>query len=108
MELKDKLDLIWKYLLLLVLVVGMCSHLCHRGCGKYRCGGKGTKACWRTQHNFDPQSEIQDIQIQMEVEGNDTLLKVVVNGVELPEDEANAILKKKEEIGMRGIVKKTK
>ena len=29
MELKDKLDLLWKYLLLLVLVVGMCSHLCH-------------------------------------------------------------------------------
>jgi len=33
MELKDKLDLLWKYLLLLVLVVGMCSHLCHRGYG---------------------------------------------------------------------------
>ena len=51
MELKDKLDLLWKYLLLLVVVVGMCSHLCHRGYGKYGCGkyskGKAIKKCCR-------------------------------------------------------------
>ena len=66
MELKDKLDLLWKYLLLLVLVVGMFSHLCHRGYGKYGCG-KYSKGCWHQQQKNDFQSEVKDIQIKMEI-----------------------------------------
>ena len=108
MELKDKLDLLWKYLLLLVLVAGMCYHLCHSRCGKYRCGGKGKefKGCWRTQQNIDSQYHYQDVQISMEVEGKDTLLKVMINGEELSAEEAKAFMKDKDEFGFKGIVKK--
>ena len=104
MELKDKLDLLWKYLLLLVLVVGMCSHLCHRGYGKYGCG-KYSKGCWHQQQENDFQSEVKDIQIKMEVNGEDTLLKVIVNGKELSPNDAKTFLKDKDEKELMGIKK---
>ena len=104
MELKDKLDLLWKYLLLLVLVVGMCSHLCHRRCSGYSCG-KYSKGCWHQQQENDFQSEVKDIQIKMEVNGEDTLLKVIVNGKELSPNDAKTFLKDKDEKELMGIKK---
>ena len=104
MELKDKLDLLWKYLLLLVVVVGMCSHLCHRGYGKYGCG-KYSKGCWHQQQKNDFQSEVKDIQIKMEVNGEDTLLKVIVNGKELSPNDAKTFLKDNDEKELMGIKK---
>ena len=103
MELKDKLDLLWKYLLLLVLVVGMCSHLCHRGYGKYGCGkyskGKAIKTCCRFAQTDENKVEIEDVQFEMQINNGDTLLKVTINGEELSEEDAKAFMKKK---GTRG------
>ena len=104
MELKDKLDLLWKYLLLLVLVVGMCSHLCHRRCSGYS-SGKYSKGCWHQQQENDFQSEVKDIQIKMEVNGEDTLLKVIVNGKELSPNDVKTFLKDKDEKELMGIKK---
>ena len=104
MELKDKLDLLWKYLLLLVLVVGMCSHLCNRRCSGYS-WGKYSKGCWHQQQENDFQSEVKDIQIKMEVNGEDTLLKVIVNGKELSPNDAKTFLKDKDEKELMGIKK---
>ena len=73
MELKDKLDLLWKYLLLLVLVVGMCSHLCHRRSGDFH-KGKYFKGCCRHHDHPNLHSEIEDVQVKMEVDGEDALL----------------------------------
>lgn len=112
MELKDKLDLLWKYLLLLIIVVGMCSHLCHRGCGKYRCDEwkKDGIDCKykKVYHDQGYHEEIEDVQIKMEVDGEDTLLSVIVNGEELPDTEAKAFMKKKEEKGLRKMLKREK
>lgn len=109
MELKDKLDLLWKYLLLLVLVVGMCSHLCHRGYGKYGCGkyskGKAIKTCCRFAQTDENQVEIEDVQFEMLINNGDTLLKVTINGEELSEEDAKAFMKKKGNKGMRRMMK---
>ena len=109
MELKDKLDLLWKYLLLLVLVVGMCSHLCHRGYGKYGCGkyskGKAIKTCCRFVQTDENQVEIEDVQFEMLINNGDTLLKVTINGEELSEEDAKAFMKKKGNKGMRRMMK---
>ena len=109
MELKDKLDLLWKYLLLLVLVVGMCSHLCHRGYGKYGCGkyskGKAIKTCCRFAQTDENQVEIEDVQFEMQINNGDTLLKVTINGEELSEEDAKAFMKKKGNKGMRRMMK---
>ena len=104
MDLKDKLDIIWKYLLLLVLVVGMFSHLCHRGYGKYGCGkyskGKAIKTCCRFAQTDENQVEIEDVQFEMQINNGDTLPKVTINGEELSEEDAKAFMKKKENKGM--------
>jgi len=109
MELKDKLDLLWKYLLLLVLVVGMCSHLCHRGYGKYGCGkyskGKAIKTCCRFAQTDENKVEIEDVQFEMQINNGDTLLKVTINGEELSEEDAKAFMKKKGNKGMRRMMK---
>ena len=104
MELKDKLDLLWKYLLLLVLVVGMCSHLCHRGYGKYGCRkyskGKAIKKCCRFPQTDENKVEIEDVQFEMQINNGDTLLKVTINGEELSEEDAKSFMKKKGNKGM--------
>ena len=41
----------------------------------------------------------------MEVEGEDTLLKVMVNGEELSADEAKVFMKDKDKLRLKGIVK---
>ena len=109
MELKDKLDLLWKYLLLLVLVVGMCSHLCHRGYGKYGCGkyskGKAIKTCCRFAQTDENQVEIEDVQFEIQINNGDTLLKVTINGEELSEEDAKAFMKKKGNKEMRRMMK---
>ena len=109
MELKDKLDLLWKYLLLLVLVVGMCSHLCHRGYGKYGCGkyskGKAIKTCCRFAQTDENQVEIEDVQFEMQINNGDTLLKVTINGEELSEEDAKDFMKKKGNKGMWRMMK---
>ena len=109
MELKDKLDLLWKYLLLLVLVVGMCSHLCHRGHGKYGYGkyskGKAIKTCCRFAQTDENQVEIEDVQFEMQINNGDTLLKVTINGEELSEEDAKAFMKKKGNKGMWRMMK---
>ena len=109
MELKDKLDLLWKYLLLLVLVVGMCSHLCHRGYGKYGCGkyskGKAIKTCCRFAQTDENKVEIEDVQFEMQINNGDTLLKVTINGEELSEEDAKVFMKKKENKGMWRMMK---
>ena len=109
MELKDKLDLLWKYLLLLVLVVGMCSHLCHRGYGKYGCGkyskGKAIKTCCRFAQTDENQVEIEDVQFEIQINNGDTLLKVTINGEELSEEDTKAFMKKKENKGMWRMMK---
>ena len=109
MELKDKLDLLWKYLLLLVLVVGMCSHLCHRGYGKYGCGkyskGKAIKTCCQFARTDENQVEIEDVQFEMQINNGDTLLKVTINGEELSEEDAKAFMKKKGNKGMWRMMK---
>ncbi len=113
MDLKDKLDLLWKYLLLLVLTVGICSHLCYRGCGKKSCG-KWSKSCkYNQEHSYHHSgdhhhNELEDIQIQMEVDGEDTLLSVTVNGKELSPDEAKKFMAEKEDKGLRKMLKKRK
>ena len=109
MELKDKLDLLWKYLLLLVLVVGMCSHLCHRGYGKYGCGkyskGKAIKTCCRFAQTDENKVEIEDVQFEMQINNGDTLLKVTINGEELSEEDVKAFMKKKGNKGMWRMMK---
>ena len=109
MELKDKLDLLWKYLLLLVLVVGMCSHLCHRGYGKYGCGkyskGKAIKTCCRFAQTDENKIEIEDVQFEMQINNGDTLLKVTINGEELSEEDAKAFMKNKGNKGMWRMMK---
>ena len=109
MELKDKLDLLWKYLLLLVLVVGMCSHLCHRGYGKYGCGkyskGEAIKTCCRFSQTNENKVEIEDVQFKMQINNGDTLLKVTINGEELSEEDAKAFMKKKGNKGMWRMMK---
>jgi len=109
MELKDKLDLLWKYLLLLVLVVGMCSHLCHRGYGKYGCGkyskGKAIKKCCRFPQTDENKVEIEDVQFEMQINNGDTLLKVTINGEELSEEGAKSFMKKKGNKGMWRMMK---
>ena len=109
MELKDKLDLLWKYLLLLVLVFGMCSHLCHRGYGKYGCGkyskGKAIKTCCRFAQTDENKVEIEDVQFEMQINNGDTLLKVTINGEELSEEDAKAFMKKKGNKGMWRMMK---
>ena len=109
MELKDKLDLLWKYLLLLVLVVGMCSHLCHRGYGKYGCGkyskGKAIKTCYRFAQTDENKVEIEDVQFEMQINNGDTLLKVTINGEELSEEDAKSFMKKKGNKGMWRMMK---
>ena len=109
MELKDKLDLLWKYLLLLILVVGMCSHLCHRGYGKYHYGkyskGKAIKTCCRFAQTDENQVEIEDVQFEMQINNGDTLLKVTINGEELSEEDAKAFMKKKGNKGMWRMMK---
>ena len=109
MDLKDKLDLIWKYLILLVVVVGMCSHLCHRGYGKYGCGkyskGKAIKTCCRFAQSDDFQTEIEDVQVEMKINNGDTLIQVTINGKELSEEDAKAFMKKKGNKGMWRMIK---
>ena len=100
MELKDKLDLLWKYLLLLILVVGMCSHLCHRGYGKYHYGkyskGKAIKTCCRFAQTNENQVKTEDVQVEMKINNSDTLLQIIINGEELSKEDAKAIMKKGE------------
>ena len=109
MELKDKLDLLWKYLLLLVLVVGMYSHLCHRGYGKFGGGkyskGKAIKTCCRFAQTDENKVEIEDVQFEMQINNGDTLLKVTINGEELSEEDAKAFMKKKGKKGMWRMMK---
>ncbi len=111
MDLKDKLDLLWKYLLLLVIVVGMCSHLCYSGCGKSQCGSKSKSCKYKTEHSYHHgaghhHEEYEDIQIQMEVDDGDTLLNVTINGKELTPEEAKIFMAEKEEKGLRKMLKK--
>ena len=48
---------------------------------------------------------MKDIQIKMEVNGEDTLLKVIVNGKELSPNDAKTFLKDKDEKELMGIKK---
>ena len=100
MELKDKLDLLWKYLLLLILVVGMCSHLYHRGYGKYHYGkyskGKAIKTCCRFAQTNENQVKTEDVQVEMKINNGDTLLQIIINGEELSKEDAKAFMKKGE------------
>ena len=91
MELKDKLDLLWKYLLLLVLVVGMCSHLCHRRSGDFH-KGKYFKGCCRHSGHHGHQEEIEDVKVELKIENGDTLLEVRVNGEKLNDEDAKAFI----------------
>ncbi len=101
MDLKDKLDLLWKYLLLFVVVAGMCSHLCHRGCDKYS-KGKVIKTCCRFAQTDKNQRGIEeDVQIEMQINNGDTLLQITVNGEELSEKDAKAFMKKSGKRGWR-------
>ena len=95
MELKDKLDLLWKYLLLLVLVVGMCSHLCHRRSGDFY-KGKYFKGSCRHHDLHSLHSEIEDVKVELKIENGDTLLEVRVNGDKLNDEDAKAFLEKHE------------
>ena len=95
MELKDKLDLLWKYLLLLVLVVGMCSHLCHPRSGDFH-KGKYYKGCSRHHDNHGLHSEIEDVKVELKIENGDTLFEVRVNGEKLNDEDAKAFLEKHE------------
>ena len=103
MDLKDKLDLLWKYLLLLLLSFVVVSHLCHRYCGGYH-KGPHFKSCWRHSGYHGHYEEIEDVQVKMEVDGEDTLLTVIINGKELPADEARDFMEEKEEKGLRKIL----
>ena len=95
MELKDKLDLLWKYLLLLVLVVGMCSHLCHRRSGDFH-KGKYFKGSCRHHDHHSLHSEIEDVKVELKIENGDTLFEVRVNGEKLNDEDAKAFLEKHE------------
>jgi len=92
MELKDKLDLLWKYLLLLVLVVGMCSHLCHRSGDFHK--GKYYKGCCRHHDHHSLHSEIEDVKVELKIENGDTLFEVRVNGEKLNDEDAKAFIEK--------------
>ena len=93
MELKDKLDLLWKYLLLLVLVVGMCSHLCHPRSGDFH-KGKYYKGCCRHHEHHSLHSEIEDVKVELKIENGDTLFGVRVNGEKLNDEDAKAFIEK--------------
>ena len=93
MELKDKLDLLWKYLLLLVLVVGMCSHLCHHRSGDFH-KGKYFKGCIRPHDHHSLHSEIEDVKVELKIENGDTLFEVRVNGEKLNDEDAKAFIEK--------------
>ena len=103
MDLKDKLDLLWKYLLLLLLSFVVVSHLCYRYCGGYH-KESHFKGCWRHSGHHDHHEEIEDVQVKMEVDGEDTLLSVIINGRKLPADEARDFMEEKEEKGLRKIL----
>ena len=93
MELKDKLDLLWKYLLLLVLVVGMCSHLCHRRSGDIHKGKYFKDSCRHHDHH-SLHSEIEDVKVELKIENGDTLFEVRVNGEKLNDEDAKAFIEK--------------
>ena len=95
MELKDKLNLLWKYLLLLVLVVGMYSHLCHRRSGDFH-KGKYFKGSCRHHGLHSLHSENEDVKVELKIGNGDTLLEVRVNGDKLNDEDAKAFLEKYE------------
>tara|TARA_B100001123_G_C15103113_1_gene944371 strand:- start:130 stop:324 length:195 start_codon:yes stop_codon:yes gene_type:complete len=59
-------------------------------------------------HDLDYHEEIEDIQMSFEINGDDTLLSVIINGEELPEDEAKAFIKGKKRKGLRKLLKMRK
>ena len=96
MDLKDKLELLWKYLILLVFVIIAYSHLCRGKCGHQGKGhpysGGYKKGCWhqKSGHNFHPDAE--DIQVEIKVENGDTTYAVTVNGEQLSDEDARVYL----------------
>ena len=66
MELKEKLELLWKYLILLVFVVIASSHLCR---GKFgHCGdghpyylGGSKQGCWQHRGGHDFHSDAENM-----------------------------------------------
>ena len=93
MDLKDKLDLLWKYLLLLLLSFVVVSHLCYRFCGGYH-KESHFKGCWRHSGHHGHHEEIEDVKVELKIENGDTLLEVRVNGEKLNDEDAKAFIEK--------------
>ena len=96
MELKDKLELLWKYLILLVFVIIVSSHLCrdkfgHRSKGHpYSVGCK--QGCWQHRGGHDFHSDAEDIQVEVKVENGDTTYSVTLDGEQLSNKDARAYI----------------
>jgi len=80
MTLKEKLDLLWKYLLLAVLVYGIAQvGTCHRtGMMNQNCGPDGHGMMW-----FDDDDDYDDMDIDVNIEkfgDGDSSIQVIING----------------------------
>ena len=90
MTTKEKLDLLWKYLLLMVLVYGFAqlgnSHSIRKFDHKFNHGSDKAVTMWMSDDNCD--MEKMDINVEIEkMVGGDSTMVVTINGKEVdPKD----------------------
>ncbi|MCF7825252.1 MAG: hypothetical protein K9N29_01255 [Candidatus Marinimicrobia bacterium] len=82
MTLKEKLELLWKYLLLVVIVFGlvqMGKNRPPRMMSKDCSGPHGEKMMWFNHGDDDMKDMDFDVEV-MELEDGDTTVKIIING----------------------------
>lgn len=92
MDLKDKLDLIWKYLLLVVIAIGVISftfgrrhHRCYPACGMKSAYHWFDKDFGKHKMKFDHND--MDIRIEKKIIDGDTTVVVFMDGEEIEVEE---------------------
>ena len=90
MELKDKLNLLWKYLLLILLAYVVISHHCRskyshsKGHNKYGC------AYSKGGHDFSSHGE--NVEVEVIIDNGDTTVVVIIDGKKLSEEKAKVYI----------------
>lgn len=90
MELKDKLNLLWKYLLLVLLAYVVISHHCR---SKYSHGkGHNKYGCAYSKGGHDFSSHGENVEVEVIIENGDTAIVVEIDGRQLSVDEAKTYI----------------
>ena len=86
MELKDKLNLLWKYLLLALLAYVLISHHCR---SKYSHGkGHNKYGCAYSKGGHDFSSHGENVEVEVIIDNGDTTVVVIIDGKKLSDEEA--------------------